>query len=265
MPLITLTTDFGSGSHYAAAMKGVILSLCPAATIVDIAHDLPPQDIRRAALLLDDVAPWFPPGTIHVAVIDPGVGTDRAIVYAEIGQQRFLAPDNGLLSRLAVRIPPVKLIRLSEPAYWLAQVSATFHGRDIMAPVAARLALGLDPDRLGPPLEQLLTLDWPVPRESQARIDGTVIEVDAFGNLITNITANMLADRPTDRRACVVCNIYETWGIYHVYAEQASGTLVALIGSGNRLELAIVGDTAARQLGVGVGTPVTLAWEGEEG
>ena len=261
MNIITLTTDFGTGSHYVAAMKGVILSIHPAATIVDIAHDVPPQDIRRAALLLDDVADWFPPNTIHVAVVDPGVGTDRAIVYAQIGQQQFIAPDNGLLSRLAARMPPQKLIRLSEPAYWLEHVSTTFHGRDIMAPVAARLALGLDPDRLGPPLAQLTTLDWPVARPSRTRIDGAVIEIDSFGNLITNITADMLAGRPTDRRACIVCNIFETWGIYHVYAEQASGTLVALIGSSGRLELAIVRDNAAERLGVGVGTPVTVGWE----
>jgi S-adenosylmethionine hydrolase len=265
MSLITLTTDFGTGSHYVATMKGVILSLCPQATIVDIAHDVPPQDVRRAALLVDDVADWFPPVTIHVAVIDPGVGTDRAIVYARIGEQHFLAPDNGLLSRLATRKPPAKLIRLRDPAYWLPRVSTTFHGRDIMAPVAGHLALGLDPDRLGPPLERLVTLDWPLPREGQLRIDGTVIEIDAFGNLITNITADMLHGRPTDRRACIVCNIYETWGIYHAYAEQASGTLVALIGSGGRLELALVGDNAARKLGIGAGAPVTLAWEGEEG
>ena len=261
MSIITLTTDFGFGSHYVAAMKGVILSLCPTATIVDISHDIPPQDIRRAALLLDDAADWFPPDTIHVAVVDPGVGTDRAIVYARIGQHHFLAPDNGLLSRLTARTPPQKLIRLSEPAYWLAEVSTTFHGRDIMAPVAARLATGLDPDRLGPPLTQLTALDWPEAHCRPARIDGAVVEIDGFGNLITNITADMLAGRPTDRRACVVCNIYETWGVYHAYAEQPSGTLVALIGSGGRLELALVGDNAARRLGIGVGAPVTLAWE----
>jgi S-adenosyl-L-methionine hydrolase (adenosine-forming) len=261
MSIITLTTDFGFGSHYVAAVKGVILSLHPAATIVDVAHDVPPQDVRRAAVLLDDVADWFPPETIHVAVVDPGVGTDRAIVYARMGGHQFVAPDNGLLSRLAARMPPTKLIRLSEPAYWLERVSSTFHGRDIMAPVAARLALGLDPERLGPPLAQLMTLDWPVARASPARIDGAVIEVDSFGNLITNITAAMLVGRPTDRRACIVCNIYETWGIYHAYAEQASGTLVAVIGSGGRLELAIVRDNAAERLGVGVGTPVTLGWE----
>jgi len=261
MSIITLTTDFGSGSHYAAAMKGVILSIHPAVTIVDITHDVPPQDIRRAALLLDNAADWFPPETIHVAVVDPGVGTDRAIVYARMGQQHFLAPDNGLLSRLAARTPPTKIIRLADPAYWLERVSTTFHGRDIMAPVAARLALGLEPDRLGPPLDRLTMIDWPEARQRPDRIDGMVIEVDSFGNLITNLTAEMLAGRPTDRRACVVCNIYETWGIYHAYAEQPSGTLVAVIGSSGRLELALVRDNAARHLGVGVGSPVTLAWE----
>lgn len=261
MSIITLTTDFGTGSHYVAAMKGVILSIASAATIVDIAHDVPPQDVRRAALLLDDAADWFPDETIHVAVVDPDVGSDRAIVYARIGPQHFIAPDNGLLSRLAARKPPQKLIRLSDPAYWLARVSTTFHGRDIMAPVAARLALGLDPERLGPPLGQLLTLDWPEARQTSSRIDGAVIEIDGFGNLITNISADMLAGRPTDRRACIVFNIYETWGVYHAYADQASGTLIAVIGSGGRLELAIVRDNAAQRLGVGVGAPVTMAWE----
>jgi S-adenosylmethionine hydrolase len=261
MSIITLTTDFGSGSHYVAAMKGVILSIEPTAAIVDISHDVPPQDIRHAALLLDDAADWFPADTIHVAVVDPGVGTDRAIVYARIGQQQFLAPDNGLLSRVAARTNPTKLIRLAKPEYWLEKVSTTFHGRDIFAPVAARLAAGLDPNRLGPPHDRLTTLVWPEVRQLANRIVGAVIEIDSFGNLITNLTAEMFAGRPTDRRACVVCNIYETWGVYSAYAEQPSGTLVALIGSGGRLELALVGDNAAHRLGICVGSPVTLAWE----
>jgi S-adenosylmethionine hydrolase len=212
-------------------------------------------------MLLDNAADWFPADTIHVAVVDPDVGADRAIVYARIGKQHFIAPDNGLLSRLAMRTPPEKLIRLAEPAYWLKNVSTTFHGRDIMAPAAAHLAMGLDPDRLGPPFGRLIAIDWPEARVSSTRIDGAVIEIDSFGNLITNITSDMLAGRPTDRRACVVCNIFETWGIYRAYGEQASGTLVAVIGSSGRLELAIVRDNAARRLGVGVGSPVTLAWE----
>lgn len=261
MIVITLTTDFGAGSRYVAAMKGVILSICPTATIVDIAHDVPPQDIRRAALLLDDAAEWFPSGTIHVAVVDPGVGTDRAIVYARIGTQQFIAPDNGLLSRLAARTPPEMLIRLSDPAYWLKKISATFHGRDIMAPVAAHLASGLDPRRLGPQLERLVMLDWPEARVQPSRIDGEVIEVDAFGNLITNITAQLLAGRPTDRRACIVCDGHEVRGIGRTYAERPDGTLVALIGSSGRLELALVGDNAAQRLGVGAGSSVTIRWD----
>lgn len=261
MSIITLTTDFGMDSRYVAAMKGVILSICPDATLVDLSHAVPPQDVRAAALLLDDAADWFPPETIHVAVVDPGVGTDRALIYARIGRQHFLAPDNGLLSRRIARTPPSKVIRLTEPAYWLPQVSATFHGRDILAPVAAHLANGLDPDRLGSSWPKLMRMDWPQPRSSSSRIDGAVIEVDSFGNLITNITADLLADRATDRRACVVFNIYETWGIYHAYADQPNGTLIALVGSGGRLELAVVGDNAARRLGVDVGAPVTIAWE----
>jgi S-adenosyl-L-methionine hydrolase (adenosine-forming) len=261
MSVITLTTDFGSGSHYLAAMKGVILSICPEATIVDITHGVPPQDIRRASLILDSAANWFPPETIHVAVVDPGVGSDRAIVYARIGRQQFIVPDNGLLSRLVARTPPTKLIRLADPSHWLKPVSSTFHGRDIMAPVAAHLAAGLNPDRLGPPLDRLTTMDWPEVRRRPDRIDGAVIEIDSFGNLITNVTSEMLAGRPTDRRACVVCNIYETWGIYDAYAAQSGGTLVALVGSGGRLELALVGDNAARRLGIVVGSPVTVAWE----
>ena len=145
MPIITLTTDFGTGSPYVAAMKGVILSINPAATIVDISHAVPAQDIARGALVLEDTTPWFPADTIHVAVVDPGVGTERAILYARIGPQQYIAPDNGLLSRLMARTPPSLVLRLTEREYWLPEVSHTFHGRDIMAPVAARLSLGLDP------------------------------------------------------------------------------------------------------------------------
>ncbi|MBN2474611.1 MAG: SAM-dependent chlorinase/fluorinase [Pirellulales bacterium] len=261
MSVITLTTDFGTGSPYVAAMKGVILAINPAVTLVDLTHDVPAQDIRQGALVLDQVAERFPEDTVHVAVVDPGVGTDRAIVYARIGRQQYVAPDNGLLSRLASRIAPSMLIRLTNPEYWLAEVSRTFHGRDIMAPVAAHLSLGIDPDRLGLPHRALAELDWPEVRQAGGRIDGTVIEVDSFGNLITNITAEMIGSRPTDERACVVCNIYDTWGIYRTYAEQLRGTLVAVIGSGGRLELAVVGDNAARRLGIQVGTPVVVSWE----
>lgn len=261
MSIITLTTDFGTGSPYVAAMKGVILSIHPAATIIDLTHDVRPQDIRHGAVILDDVAEQFPPGTIHVVVVDPGVGTQRAIVFARIGDRCYVAPDNGLLSLLARRTPPSQLIRVENRDYFKHPVSFTFHGRDIMAPVAAHLSLGLEPERLGPPMESLVELHWPEVRIRPDRIVGMVLEIDSFGNLITNITDEMLTDRPTDNRACVICNIYETWGIFHVYAEQPQGTLIALIGSSGRLELSVVGDNAAARLGIQIGEPVTVAWE----
>ncbi len=259
--IITLTTDFGSGSGYVAVMKGVILSINPAVTLVDITHDVPPQNVQSAALVLDDVAPWFPDGTIHLVVVDPGVGTQRAIVYARIGPHHYIAPDNGVLSHLSDRTPPSKLLRVQNPEYWLQPVSNTFHGRDIMAPVAARLSLGLEPELLGPPLVEPTLLETPQARVGPHRIEGIVQAIDSFGNLISNVTAPMLAGRPTDRRVCIACNIYETWGIYRAYAEQPQGALIALVGSSGRLELALVGDNAAERLGIGVGAPLVLAWE----
>ncbi len=261
MPIITLTTDFGTGSPYVAAMKGVILSINPAATIIDISHAVPAQDITRGALVLEDTTPWFPDDTIHVAVVDPGVGTARSILYARIGAQQYIAPDNGLLGRLMASRQPSLVLRLTEREHWLPEVSYTFHGRDIMAPVAARLSLGLDPRRLGPAAGQLDLLDLPLPTVVDEKIRGEVISIDSFGNLITNIAYDLLAGKPTDSRACVVCGIYETFGIYHTYGEQAPGMLVALIGSAGRMELAIVGDNAAARLGVSIGTPVVVAWE----
>ena len=261
MAIITLTTDFGNGSPYVAAMKGVILSFNPQAVIVDITHGIPAQNIRAAAVVLDDVTERFPPGTIHVVVVDPGVGTARAILYAEIGEQRYIAPDNGLLTFLAARAPVQRIVRLENRRLWLPEVSNTFHGRDIMSPVAARLSLGFDPAELGPTLEAIVRLDQAAPRVQPHRIDGMVQAIDSFGNLITNITADMLAGRPTDGRACIVCGLYETWGIYRTYAAQESGMLVALIDSNRRLELAIVAGNAAAQLDIAVGTPVVVAWE----
>jgi S-adenosylmethionine hydrolase len=261
MSLITLTTDFGYGSPYAAAMKGVILSIDPAAAIVDLTHGVPPQDIAAGPLALDDAARWFPPGTIHVAVVDPGVGTGRAMIYAEIGGHRYLAPDNGLLSLVAARSPPSKLIQLTNPEFWLPQVSATFHGRDILAPVAARLGLGLAPERLGPPLSGPRMLALPSVRVAADRLEGVVQAIDSFGNLITNLTADLLAGRPTDQRARVACGGHETWGIFHTYADKENGMLIALVGSTGRLELAIVGGNAAQRFGIAPGAPVAVTWE----
>lgn len=259
-PLITLTTDFGEGSRYVAAMKGVILSIHRDARIVDLSHRIPPQNVRAGAIALAQTAPCFPAGTIHVAVVDPGVGSERRLVYARIGDQQFLAPDNGLLGRLAVAHPPSKIVGLDEPRFWLPQVSNTFHGRDILAPVAARLSLGLAPDELGRPIERLTELPWPEVQRVANQLTGEVVEVDSFGNLITNITRDMLADVPTDESVTVACDEHTTQGIFRTYSDQPPMTLTALVGSGGALELAIVDDNAAAMLGVTVGAPVTVTW-----
>jgi S-adenosyl-L-methionine hydrolase (adenosine-forming) len=259
--LITLTTDFGTGSPYVAAMKGVIYCLNPAATVVEISHEIPAQDVRHAAVVLEDVTDLFPPGTIHVVVVDPGVGTDRGLVFVRIGRQNYLAPDNGVLSRLARRRAPAKIIRLAEQQYWLQPVSATFHGRDILAPVAARLSLDLDPDWLGTPQERLVMLEWPeVCAEPQA-VSGSVLLADGFGNLITDITAAMLAGRTKSPSPRTTCGGHSVDGLSRTYGDQPAGTLVALVGSSGRLELAVVGGSAAAMLGVGAGASVAVEWK----
>ena len=260
MPIITLLTDFGTDSPYVAMMKGVILSIEPRATVVDLTHAIPAQDVRQGAIVLGDVAPWFPPGTIHVAVVDPGVGTERAIVYARFGSQHCVAPDNGLLSRWAIASPPDRVVRIVDSQYWRHPTSATFHGRDIMAPVAAQLAAGLDPTRLGPPQEKLVMLDWLQPRSLPDRIEGHVLAIDSFGNVVTNITSSMLAQVPADRSIRVACRGHQTASHVRTYGQQSTGTLVSLVGSNDRLELAQVQGNAAALIKAEVNDPVVVSW-----
>jgi S-adenosylmethionine hydrolase len=258
--IITLTTDFGAGSRYVAAMKGVILSINPNARIVDLSHVVPHQDIRTGAIVLAETTRWFPPETIHVAVVDPGVGSDRRVIYARIGQQHYIGPDNGLLSGLTMLEQPSKIICISKPEHWLENVSPTFHGRDIMAPVAAKLSLGLSPEELGESCDQLIELPWPEVQQVPNRIDGEVIEVDSFGNLITNITRDMLHGVPTSDVVLVSCEEHETQGIFATYSDQPPMTFMAHVGSTGRLELAIVDENASAMLGVRVGAPVRVSW-----
>jgi S-adenosylmethionine hydrolase len=258
--IITLTTDFGEGSRYIAAMKGVVLSINPDAKLVDISHSVPAQDVRAGAIVLAESARWFPPETIHIGVIDPGVGGARRIIYAQIGTQHFIVPDNGLLSRLMTGDGASRVISIENQEYWLSNVSATFHGRDIMAPVAARLSLGLDPGELGRPAEQLVELAWPEVQQVANRIDGEVVEVDSFGNLITNITKAMLEGVPRNESVTICCEEHETQGIFATYSDQPTMTFMAHVGSTGRLELAVVDENASAMLGVRVGAPVRVCW-----
>jgi S-adenosylmethionine hydrolase len=188
------------------------------------------------------------------------VGTTRKILCMVASDQFFVAPDNGLLSRLALDRRPSTIISVTESTFWLPEVSSTFHGRDIMAPVAAHLSLGVDAAELGPRQHDWQKLEWTEARVGANKIEGAVESIDSFGNLITNISADALARVPRGEQVAIVCDEHETRGIFKTYAEQPEMTLIALVGSSGRLELAIVGDSAATMLGVRAGAPVKVTW-----
>ena len=248
-PLITLTTDFGTRSPYVAAMKGVLLTLNPAARLLDLSHDIPPQNVRHAAFFLAAALPYFPPGTLHVVVVDPGVGTERAILYVELGTQRLLAPDNGCWTLATEALPIQRVRRVTNRAYWRDVVSLTFHGRDVFAPVAAHLSLGRDPAELSEPAAQWVTLEALRPTLVGDEMHGAVVFVDDFGNLITNLAPDA---------GTVVIGDIEVSRRVRTYGEAPPGTLVSLTSSFDLLEIAEVQGDAAQRTGAGVGTPVVL-------
>ncbi len=255
--IVTLLSDFGLSDVYASSMKGVILSLAPKARIVDLSHQIPAQQVRIGALALASAAPFFPPGTIHIAVVDPGVGTARKPLALFAKGQAFLGPDNGLLTLAAGGRAPGR--HLANPRLFLPKVSATFHGRDVFAPVAAHLLGGVRPDALGPPARASVHLSLPEPRASKGALRGEVIAVDAFGNAITNLDAETLARRSRElARARVEAGGARISGISRTYGEHPPGSLVALIGSAGYLEIAEVNGSAARRLSLEEGDPVTV-------
>jgi S-adenosylmethionine hydrolase len=255
--LITLTTDFGTGSPYVAAVKEVILSINPRAKVVDLSHTVPPQDVDHAAFFLASCLPYFPPEALHVVVVDPGVGSDRALLYIEVAGRRLLAPDNGCWTFLESGGEPPRVIRLTEPRFWRPQVSPTFHGRDILAPVAGHLTLGLLPDALGTPTKEWVRLAAKTPNLLAEGIDGEVIFVDPFGNLITNISGNILGP-PARFRVWIGDAEVVYW--VKTYSDADPGTLVALLSSAENLEIAVVNGSAAKQLRAEVGTTVLVRW-----
>lgn len=259
-PIVTLTTDFGEGSRYVAAMKGALLRGNPDVHLIDVTHSIPPQDVEAGARVIAETVPWFPGGSIHVVVVDPGVGSDRKILYVEWRDQRLLLPDNGLMTCLAEAEKPTRMCMLENTDWWPREVAPTFHGRDIFAPVAAHLARGRDPGELGPTVGTMVILPLPKATRVGQKIEGEVVEIDSFGNLVTDIGQDILDGVPRDESVRIACDEHETFGIFSTYAEQPSMTLVALVGSGGKLELAIVDDSAAIMLGVRRGAKVTLEW-----
>jgi len=250
--VVTLTTDFGTGSGYVAEMKGRLLSATAAFTLVDIAHDVPAHDIRAAAWLVGQACPAFPPGSLHIVVVDPGVGTTRRLIWARVGDQEFLCPDNGVLSRVLDSFPdPVARTLHVAPG-----ASATFHGRDVLAPAAVALLDGAKPESLGPPAGPLVRLQWPVPSENATGIHGEVVHVDAFGNLVTNLPADLWPRLAEAGRLRV--GDHDVATVVRTYGDAPRGSLVALVGSQAAIEAAVVEGSAAARLAAGVGTPVTI-------
>ncbi len=258
-PLIAFLTDFGTRDHYASVMKGVVLSINPDATLIDLSHDLPPHDIVFAAHEILATYRYFPAGTIFVVVVDPGVGSPRRGLAAEAGDWRFVAPDNGVLTGVFQETPPKKVVELTERRYARPTVSRTFEGRDRFAPAAAWVSKGVHLSALGRGLTDYRMIDLPKPTIEDTVLRGTVIRIDRFGNVVTNL----------DRRSCE--RLTEGLGvlaltvggqtisrIVSTFADLVPGEIGALFGSTDHLECAAASTSAADKLGVSVGDPVEL-------
>ena len=252
--LITLTTDFGVRDPFVGVMKGVILGICPDARLVDLTHEIDPQDLRGAQLALESAVGFFPPGTIHLAVVDPGVGSARWPLALKARGQRFVGPDNGLFT-FALADPGWTAVVLEAPRYRLPEVSPTFHGRDVFAPAAAHLARGVALAELGPPARDLAHQPLPVARREGKSLLGEVLAADRFGNLITSITAAQLADAP---RAAVEVAGQALGAPRAAYVEGDRNRAAPILGSQGRLEIFVRDGNARALLGAGPGTPVRV-------
>lgn len=268
--IITLTTDFGLVDGFVGTMKGVILGINPDATLVDITHDITPQNIAQGAFLFANAAKYFPANAIHVVVVDPGVGSARRAIATQAGETIYVAPDNGVLS-LAIRDvrseispllsplqSPIRVVRLNKPAYWLPRVSNTFHGRDIFAPVAAHLSLGVALEALGDPIDNWVRLSGCAAAfRAGDGIAGRVVLIDRFGNIITNVDEQMLAAMDRTRISISIAG-RQTHGLKATYSDAATGQIIALIGSTGQLELALRDGNAAAALGASIGDAVSV-------
>ncbi len=257
MPAITLTTDFGLSDHFVGAMKGVILTIAPRAAIVDITHEISPQDVKEAAFVIAQAWKYFPKKTIHVVVIDPGVGTARRPILCEAGGHFFIAPDNGVLSMIYDAAKP-RVRVISNPRVMLKNVSRTFHGRDVFAPAAAHLARGVAPAKFGKPLTDLIRIADLTPRQiSPNAWSGVILKVDHFGNLITNFSIADFADvktRPFELRI----GSERVRRLALTYVEAGIGEMFAIVGSAGYIEIAANQTSASRMVGCDAGAEVQL-------
>jgi S-adenosyl-L-methionine hydrolase (adenosine-forming) len=258
MPIISLMTDFGIKDGNVGVMKGVIWGIAPEAQISDLSHMIAPQNVREAALILGRFAPYFPENSIHVVVVDPGVGTARRPMAAKIGTQYYVGPDNGTITLLLERAEKegwaTEFVHLTKPEYWLANVSYVFHGRDIFAPSAAHLAIGIPLTELGTPFDDPVRLEIPRPESTANGWRGEILHIDHFGNVASNIKIETLgaAIKELDKITVRLGGV-EIKGLVNTFGERAVGELIALLGSTGNLIVSVVNGSAAERLNAKVG------------
>ena len=262
-PIITFTSDFGHEDWFVGVVHGVIHEICPQARIVDLNHSIQPADIARAAFIIEAAAEDFPPEALHLVVVDPGVGTSRRALAVRARGQLYIGPDNGVLE-WALRAPDAMVHVLADEHYFRQPVSRTFHGRDVFAPVAAHLARGVALESLGPRINDPVRIERPTCRALDGVLTGRIAYIDRFGNALTTIMASDLWNAfpgVAEEVLSVDAGGRRIRGITYSYGEAPIGTLVAIIGSSNRLEIAQVGGHAALRFGFGVGDPIAVRGE----
>jgi S-adenosylmethionine hydrolase len=247
--IITITTDFGEGDPYVASMKGVMFSINPNVRIVDITHQLPAGSIRQGALMIKEVYPYFPQGTVHLGVVDPGVGGKRRPIAIQADDHFFVGPDNGLFWPSIEKQKSLTIIHLKDKNYWMNRISSTFHGRDIFAPVSAHLSMGASPFLLGEKVYDPATIEIRAPLEEKGDLAGEVIRVDNFGNLITNITREQLRPFLSSKGITVAIGDLVLKKISNTYDDVPEGRALALTGSSDVLEIAVNKGKASESLG----------------
>lgn len=248
--IVTLITDFGLLDEYAGAMKGAILKVNPRCQIIDVTHQVEPQDVLRAAFVLRNTYPYFPAGTVHMVVVDPGVGTGRRPVILRKDGHFFVGPDNGVFTFILSANGKTEGYEITRREFLLSPLSETFHGRDIFAPVAGHLSLGQDPKRFGPRAGDFVQAKWPRPRLKGEKLQGEILFSDSFGNLITNISREEYGSLSAGRALRIKGKGWRIDCIHRTYGQGKFGDPMALFGSSGLLEIAISGGNAKKDLGL---------------
>jgi S-adenosylmethionine hydrolase len=259
---LTLTTDFGLKDGNVGVMKGVIWGIAPHCRIADLSHEISPQNVHETALILLRSAPYFPRDTVHVVVVDPGVGTERRPIAARLGNQNYISPDNGVLTLLLEQAEKkgetVEFIHLNNPKFWRPDISHVFHGRDIFAPTGAHLAAGVPMVAMGTTIDDPIRINFPRPKPTQNGFEGEIIHIDHFGNISTNIR---FEDMGWVEHLQIDVGGLKVSGLYRTFGELAAGELMALYGSTGSLIISQVNGSAAKKLDVQVGDPIKVEYQ----